>query len=171
MIYILDKTTQNWRREKPIIFRYLLGYNPGHKRGRRVSSLKFQRLRLLDQFESHVLRQMHRGMLYEPLSSIAAPFFVAITGIQAYRTIPPMLTKTQKYEKKHQRYGIWTPWTVTSKLISVEIWMIFSFNLVRSFVIQPFMKSLFIIELNIACNAFFHLSFRPVADSIKLFFF
>ena len=49
--------------------------------------------------------------------------------------------------------------------------MIFSFNLVRSFVIQPFMKSLFIIELNIACNAFFHLSFRPVADSIKLFFF
>ena len=49
---------------------------------------------------------LHRGMLYEPLSSIAAPFFVAITGIQAYRTIPPMLTKTQKYEKKHQRYGI-----------------------------------------------------------------
>ena len=30
--------------------------------------------------------------------------------------------------------------------------MIFSFNLVRSFVIQPFMKSLFIIELNIACK-------------------
>jgi hypothetical protein len=53
-----------------------------------------------------VLRQMHRGMLYEPLSSIAAPFFVAITGIQAYRTIPPMLTKTQKHMPKYKKYGI-----------------------------------------------------------------
>jgi len=34
-----------------------IGYKSWHKRGRRVSSLKFQRLRLLDQFESHVLRQ------------------------------------------------------------------------------------------------------------------
>ena len=41
-----------------VYFRWrLTGYNPGYKRGRRVSSLKFQRLRLLDQFESHVLRQ------------------------------------------------------------------------------------------------------------------
>ncbi len=33
------------------------GYNPGYKRGRRFSSLKFQRLYDSDFFESHVLRQ------------------------------------------------------------------------------------------------------------------
>ena len=34
--------------------------------------------------DKFVLRQMHRGMLYEPPSSIAAPFFVAISGRRAY---------------------------------------------------------------------------------------
>ena len=33
------------------------GYNPGYKRGRRFSSLEFQRLYDSDFFESHVLRQ------------------------------------------------------------------------------------------------------------------
>jgi len=45
------------------------GYNTGYKRGRRFSSLEFQRLYASDFFESHVLRQMHRGNLYEPSSS------------------------------------------------------------------------------------------------------
>ena len=35
----------------------MIGYNPGYKRGRRFSSLKFHRLYASDFFESHVLLQ------------------------------------------------------------------------------------------------------------------
>ena len=50
----------------------MIGYNPGYKRGRRFSSLEFQRLYDSDFFESHVLRQ-------NP-GADEAPFFVEITG-------------------------------------------------------------------------------------------
>ena len=58
---------------------YKFGYNPGYKRGRRFSSLVFQRLYASDFFESHVLRQN--------LGADEALFFVGITGFQALGTV------------------------------------------------------------------------------------
>ena len=51
---------------------------------------------ILTSFESHVLRQMHRGMLYEPPSSIATPFFVAINEAEGGYRILCFVSKAVK---------------------------------------------------------------------------
>ena len=70
--------------------------NPGTNVDGVFPPLEFQRLYYSDFFESHVLRQMHRGMLYEPPSSIATPFFVAISEAEGGYGILCFVSKAVK---------------------------------------------------------------------------
>ena len=57
IIIRLEKKVEYREVEKLVRESFWNVYNPGYKRGRRFSSLIFQRLYASDFFESHVLRQ------------------------------------------------------------------------------------------------------------------